>query len=190
MMASSPEEMARTMIDNLPAKTGKSLVEWRRTLEKKKLATHKEMMAFLKGDEGVTHGYANLIAQLVRRESDGGVAPSGDLVAAQYDGPKAGLRPIHDRIVSAVEAFGGDVEIAPKKSYVSLRRKKQFGLIQPSTRTRVDLGINLKGHEASGSLEASGSFNSMVSHRVRISSVEDVDADVIAWLRLAYDAAG
>ena len=189
-MASSPEEMAQTMIDNLPAKTGKSLVEWNAVLKKKGLATHKEMMAFLKGDEGVTHGYANLIAQLARRESDGGVVPVGDLVASQYSGPKAGLRPIHDRLVSAVEALGSDVEVAPKKSYVSLRRKKQFALIQPSTRTRVDLGVNLKGHEASGKLEASGSFNSMVSHRVRISSTEEVDADVIAWLRLAYDAAG
>lgn len=189
-MASSPEDMAQTMIDNLQGKTGKTLPEWTAVLKKEGLATHKEMMAFLKGDQGVTHGYANLIAQLSRRASEGGATPAGDLVSAQYDGAKADLRPIYDRLIAAVKAFGDDVEIAPKKTYVSLRRKKQFGLIQPSTRTRVDVGVNLKGHEAEGRLEVSGSFNSMVSHRVRIATVEEVDPDVVDWLRQAYAAAG
>ncbi|MEM9305400.1 MAG: DUF5655 domain-containing protein, partial [Pseudomonadota bacterium] len=83
-----------------------------------------------------------------------------------------------------------DVELAPKKAYVSLRRQKQFGLIQPSTRTRVDVGINLKGDAPSGRLEASGSFNAMVSHRVRVSSADEVDAELIDWLREAFERAG
>lgn len=189
-MASSPEEMARSMIENLPGKTGKSLPEWLTLLKARGLSTHKDMMAFLKADQGVTHGYANLIAQMARREAEGGPAPAQGLVSAQYDGAKASLRPIYERVIAEVTAFGDDVEIAPKKAYVSLRRKKQFGLIQPSTRTRVDIGINLKGQDPAGRLEASGSFNAMVSHRVRLENVDEVDPDVIAWLRKAYDAAG
>ena len=87
-------------------------------------------------------------------------------------------------------AFGDDVELAPKKTYVSLRRKKQFGLVQPSTATRVDVGLNLEGRATSERLEASGSFNAMVTHRVRLSSAADVDASLLGWLREAYDAAG
>ena len=75
------------------------------------------------------------------------------------------------------------------KSYVSLRRSKQFALVQPSTRTRVDLGINLKGDDPAGRLEASGSFNAMVSHRVRLTEADEVDAEVTGWLREAYDRA-
>ena len=80
--------------------------------------------------------------------------------------------------------------MAPKKTYVSLRRKKQFALIQPSTKTRVDLGINLKGKNPGGRLEASGSFNAMVSHRVRLESPGDVNAEVVGWLKEAFGQAG
>lgn len=81
------------------------------------------------------------------------------------------------------------MEISPKKAYVSLRRSKQFAIIQPSTATRVDVGINLKGHKATDRLEASGSFNSMVSHRVRIADKKEVNKELIGWLREAYDNA-
>jgi hypothetical protein len=113
-----------------------------------------------------------------------------DLVAAQYAGPKAALKPIHDKLIAIVEGFGDGLELAPKKSYVSLRHKKQFGLIQPSTKTRVDLGLVLKGVEPAGRLEASGSFNAMVTHRVRLSSANEVDAAVAGWLKQAFEAAG
>jgi predicted transport protein len=109
-------------------------------------------------------------------------------VAAQYAG-KADLQPIYQRLVTAVRKFGADVEISPKKGYVSLRRSKQFGLVQPSTKTRLDVGINLKGVKPAGRLEASGSFNAMVTHRVRLGAVGDVDAELIGWLKQAYDAA-
>ena len=69
-------------------------------------------------------------------------------------------------------------------AYVSLRRNKQFGLIQPSTKTRVDVGINLKGAKPSGRLEASGSFNSMVSHRVRLSKKKEHPGLLAIWMRM------
>ena len=87
-----------------------------------------------------------------------------------------------------IEKFGKDIEVAPKKAYVSLRRNKQFAIIQPTTKTRVDVGINLKGVPSTDRLEDSGSFNSMVSHRVRLESKQDVDAELRKWLKQAYDA--
>jgi predicted transport protein len=92
--------------------------------------------------------------------------------------------------MAAVAKLGKDVEVAPKKAYVSLRRAKQFALIQPSTKTRVDVGIQLKDAAPSGRLEASGSFNSMVSHRVRVGAVGEVDKELVGWLKEAYEAAG
>jgi predicted transport protein len=110
-------------------------------------------------------------------------------VAAQYSGAKAGLRPVYDALEKKIRAFGQDVELAPKKAYVSLRRSKQFGLLQPSTATRLDVGLNLKNAPAKGRLEASGSFNSMCTHRVRVETVKDVDAELVSWLKEAYDRA-
>ena len=96
----------------------------------------------------------------------------------------------YDAVVKAVESFGKDAEIAPKKAYVSFRRKKQFAIVQPSTATRVDIGINLPGAPPTDRLEASGSFNSMVSHRVRLTDAKQVNAELKKWLKAAYEGAG
>jgi hypothetical protein len=178
------------MIANLPAKTGKSLPEWLAVIRASKRTRHGEIVKLLKEEHGVTHGYANQIALQALRPADAPDPGSDGLVDAQYAGTKAPLRPIYDALVVLVRKLGNDVEIAPKKGYVSLRRSKQFALIQPSTATRVDVGITLKGQAPTARLEASGSFNAMVSHRVRVSSLGNVDAELAGWLRRAYDAAG
>lgn len=179
---------AQTMLDNIPEKTGKSLDQWKSILRKSKLEKHGEMMKLLKSDHGVTHGFANLIVHQFREPSSGG-DKSTDLITDQYKGAKADLRPIYDAVIKIVTSFGKDVDVSPKKTYVSLRRSKQFALIQPSTRDRVDIGINLKGKAAKGRLEKSGSFNAMVSHRVRVTAAKDVNAELKKWLRNAYEAA-
>lgn len=186
-MAKSPEEMAATMIANLQEKTGKSLEQWVALARESGLGKHGEIVKHLKGEHGLTHGYANLVA-MKTLEPAAGAAGGDDLVAAQYSGRKAGLRPVYDGLIAAVTRFGEDVEVAPKKSYVSLRRARQFALIQPSTATRVDVGIQLKGVPPQGRLEASGSFNAMVSHRVRLDDASQLDAQLVGWLRQAYEA--
>jgi predicted transport protein len=178
------------MIRGLEAKTGRSLEEWLKVAKRSGLEKHGQIVAFLKEKHGVTHGYANLVAHSALKSDAVSVAAEGvDLVAAQYAGAKAPLRPLYDALAARVQAFGKDVELAPKKAYVSLRRSKQFGLLQPSTATRVDVGLNLKGVPAKGRLEASGSFNSMCTHRVRIESTGEIDAELLSWLKQAYDRA-
>jgi predicted transport protein len=185
-MAREVDAATATMIANLEEKTGRSLDAWIGAARASGIGKHGELVKHLKAEHGLTHGYANLVALYSRGY---GEESGEDLVAAQYAGDKAGLRPIYEAVVAAVRAFGDDVEIAPKKGSVSLRRSKQFALVQPSTKTRVDLGIQLKGVEPQGRLEASGSFSAMVSHRIRLESAADVDDEVIGWLRRAYDAA-
>lgn len=181
-------DAAQTMLANVPAKTGKTLAQWHKLLGGAKLEKHGEMMKLLKGGHGVSHGFANLIVMTFRDAIAGG-SDEADLVAAQYAGAKAPLREIYSALIDCISGFGKDVEIAPKKSYVSLRRNKQFALIQPSTRTRVDVGINLPGNAAGKRLEASGSFNAMVSHRVRLESTKDINAELKRWLKSAYEQA-
>jgi Domain of unknown function (DUF5655)/Domain of unknown function (DUF4287) len=188
-MAKSPEEMKAAMIAGLRDKTGKPLGEWLQILRSSKLAKHKEFMTLLKTEYGLTHGFANMIA-LQALNSDSHTAKDTDsLVDTQYTGAKAALRPIYDAILTAVKKFGTDVEISPKKAYVSLRRRKQFAIVQPSTGTRVDVGINLRGFEPEARLESSGSFNAMVSHRVRVSKPAEVDKELVGWLKKAYEEA-
>ena len=187
-MAKSPQEMKAAMIASLSEKTGKSLDQWLTILRVSKLSKHKEFVTLLKTSHGLTHGFANMIA-LQALNSDSQTADDTDaLVNAQYSGPKAALRPIYDAILAAIGKFGKDVEVSPKKAYVSVRRNKQFAILQPSTAMRLDVGIQLKNTEPAGRLEASGSFNAMVSHRVRVANLSDVDKQLLGWLKTAYDA--
>ena len=185
-MNKRPEEALAGMIANLKEKTGKSLDEWAGIIAKAKLAKHGDIMKFLKGEHGVSHGYANQIALNVLKAP---TTSNADPVEEMYSGKKAPLKPIHDALLKKISAFGPDVDLAPKKGYVSVRRSKQFAIIQPSTADRLDLGIQLKGKKPTDRLEPSGSFNAMLSHRVRLSSVKDVDAELIAWLKEAYSSA-
>lgn len=150
-------------------------------------AKHGEILKWLKEKHGIGHGYANFLAQEALKGDDSGTDDA--LLEAQFGGAKAELKPLYDQIVKLVSGFGDDVEIAPKKSNVSLRRSKQFALLQPSTATRLDVGLILKGVEPEGRLEASGSFNAMFTHRVRVSSKKDIDTELAGWLRDAYSQA-
>ena len=184
------DDATATMIRNLEEKTGKNLDQWVALVQKLGDKKHGEVVAHLKEKHGLGHGYANLIVHA----SKGGLAPADAagadaLVASQFAGDKAGLRPIYDRLLAEIQKFGTDVEVAPKKANVSIRRAKQFAILQPSTKTRFDVGINLKGAPAKGRLEASGSFSAMVSHRVRLESATEVDRELVGWLKQAYDAA-
>lgn len=181
-------DMWRTVDSGLVKHTGRGLDAWVALARATGIDRHKALVDHLKAKEGLTHGYANSVA-LKTFGSDASAIGEDALMAAMFAGPKEALRPIHDRLVAIVSGFGGDVALSPKKGYVSVRRSKQFAILQPSTKDRYDLGLNLKGVAPEGRLEASGSFNAMVSHRVRLHGIDEVDGAVEAWLRDAYERA-
>ena len=178
-----------TMIANLERITGKPFDAWLATARATGIAKPKALLDHLKAEHGLTHGYANFVA-LKALKSDSGSQDAADLAEQMFAGPKTAIRPVFDAVMAEVASLGGDVEPAQKKGYLSLRRKKQFALVQPSTKDRVDLGLILKGVAPAGRLEASGSFNAMVTHRVRLATTAEVDGEIEAWLKAAYDAAG
>lgn len=184
-MASVADAIA-TMEKNIAEQTGKSVAQWVALARKTGFAKHGEILKWLKAEHGIGHGYANHLAKQALKDEDNDEA---DLVAAQYAGKKGGLMPLYLALVKAASVLGPDVEIAPKKNNVSIRRNKQFALFQASTADRIDVGLILKGVEPDGRLEASGSFNAMFTHRVRISSEKEIDRQFKAWLKQAYSAA-
>ena len=189
------EEGLQALIRNIEAQYGKSLDEWMALVKASGKTKHSEIISMLKTDYAMTHGSANRIALIARGADAASIAKdaaarNSDPVTELYSGAKAGLKPLHDRIMAIIESFGDDIEVAPKKGYVSIRRKKQFCMIQPTTATRIDVGIILKETEAAGKLELSGSFNSMFSHRVRVGNLEDASEDLANWLKRAYEQAG
>ena len=178
------DKALQTMIANMPEKTGKSLDQWKALLKSKTFEKHSQAVKFLKEEHGVTHGFANTIVTLSKNEA----TSDKDLVINQYKGKEA-LLPIYKTLVEVITPFGDDVKVVPKKTGVSLVRNKQFALIKPATKTRIDLGLKLKDKPLTERLENSGPFGTMCTHRVKITSIEDVNAELIAWLQEAYEKA-
>ena len=186
------EDARRTQLRNIEAQYGRSMSAWSALIRANGLTKHGDIITWLKSEHGMTHGNANVVALLARGAGqDEGADPAtvDARITEMFAGPKAAQRTIYDRVIEVLEGFGGEVEVAPKRGYVSLRRRKQFAMLQPAA-ARADLGLILPGLPAVGRLELVGSSNAMFTHRVRLSSVEEVDRDVEGWLRTAYDAAG
>jgi hypothetical protein len=180
-----------TQLANIQKKTGKSLAELYAWLKATGLGKHGELRDAAKTKLALGHGDANTLVTLYLRATGAAAAPAASAGAAVdeiYAGAKAPLRPIHDRVMAAIEAFG-PFEIAPKKGYLSLRRKKQFAMVGPATKTQVEVGLNAKGLAAKGRLVAVPP-GGMCQYKVRVGSPAEVDAELTSWIRAAYDAAG
>jgi len=177
------------MIENLYKNTGKTLEQWIAIVKKENFEKHGQIVNFLKEKHSFTHGFANLIALKSKAPDIGEDANTDDLIEKQYIG-KEQFKPIYQKLIAEIQRFGKDIEIAPKKSYVSLRRKKQFALLQPVSKTRYEIGIILKNQPAKGKLEAITTANAMCTHKINLSGEKDIDKEVIQWLKSAYDNAG
>jgi len=175
------DKALQTMITNMPEKTGKSLDQWKLILKEKSFAKHSEAVKFLKEEHQVTHGFANTIVALSKDQNE----TTDDLIQNQYKG-KESLLPIYEKLLSVVKSFGDDVTVTPKKTSVSIIRKRQFALIKPATKTRIDLGLKIKDKPTTDRLENSGPFGTMCTHRVKLSNEGEVDNELVAWLEEAY----
>lgn len=190
---SSLDQAVAAQLQNIQTKTGKSLAELSELIRQSGLSKHSEIRAMLMNEVGLGYGDANALVHYALQSDGQRAAEAAGLSEAAvldgiYAGGKAELRPIHDRLMEAIVGFG-PFEIAPKKGYVSLRRKKQFAMIGPGAKMRVDLGMNVKdlaSHERLVEMPAGG----MCNYTVRLSDPAEVDEELIAWVKQAYDSAG
>lgn len=190
---STVQQAQATQLKNIQTKTGKSLAELDQLAQASGLTKHSELRELFKRELGLGHGDANaLVHALVNPDSERAAQAQGtppDMVLDElYAGPKADLRPIHDKLMRAINTFG-DFEIAPKKGYISLRRKKQFAMIGPATKTQVEVGLNAKDLPTAKRLTVLPP-GGMCNYKVRLAEPGEVDDELITWLQQAYANAG
>ncbi|MCX6080860.1 MAG: DUF5655 domain-containing protein [Chloroflexi bacterium] len=190
---SSLEKAVQTQIDNIQKKTGKSFDELIALIHASGLSKHAEIRDMVKRELMLGYGDANALVHAVFQSDGTRAAAASGLSAAAvldqlYSGPKVVLRPIHDALMAEIVKFG-EFESLPKKSYVSLRRKKQFAMIGPATNTRVELGLNHKslGPDPRLLQQPDGSMCNFI---VRLSDVGQVDSVLSGWLKAAFESAG
>jgi hypothetical protein len=187
--------MVQKWIAELPDKTGRSLEEWLKLVREEGPAGEKEQRDWLKKEHGLGTNSAWWIAE--RAAGKGGedddpesyLRAAATWVEAMYAGPKAGLRPLHDRLLQLGRGLGPDVRVCPCKTIVPLYRQHVFAQIKPSTRTRIDLGLALGDTKAAGRLVDTGGLakGDRITHRIPITALADIDGEVERWLKMAYD---
>lgn len=183
---SSIDQQIANQIANIERSTGRTLAQWMALISSSGLEKHGQVVAWLKSEHGITHGNANLLAVKAREAAVGGAPADEELVDSHYAGRNADLRPLYDRVISTVNGLGPDVELAPKKTYVSLRRKKQFATVGPAA-GQLEVCLNLPGKPAADRLKPT---TGMATHKLRISDAAGLDDELRDWLREAYDRAG
>lgn len=177
------------MMDNILKNTGKTFEYWLNLVKKKGYAKHGEIIKFLKDEHGFTHGYANLVAHKSKGSDAGSSGDTELLIDKQYKG-KEHFKPLYDSLIAEINRFGNDIEVAPKNAYVSLRRKKQFAILQPATKSRFEVQLILKGQEPKGMLESIATPNAMCTHKINLDEKGKVSKEILGWLKAAYDKAG
>ena len=190
---SSVERAKATQIANIQKKTGKSLDELTNLIQSSGLSKHGELRNMLMEKLGLGFGDATNLVHFVLKTDMEIAAKEKELSTADvlddiYSGPKVSLRPIYEKLISSIQQFG-EFEIAPKKGYVSLRRKRQFAMLGPASNTQFELGINVKNLETDERLVEQPA-GSMCNYKVRITNADQVDEIVVSWVRRAYQAAG
>ncbi len=187
------DKAVATQIANIEKKTGRTLEQLRKAIAACGRSKHGEIRSWAMETFGLGHGDANTLTHVALR-SDGASAAkakgadAADVLAEIYSGKKAHQRPIHEKLMAAIAGFG-EFEIAPKKGYVSLRRKKQFAMLGPKTNDRFELGLNLKEEVKDARVKALPP-GGMCQYVVPLTSADEVDAKLIAIVRRAYEAAG
>jgi hypothetical protein len=187
------EKARETQLHNIESKTGKSLSQLRALVEQSGLSRHGEIRQMLISKLGLGYGDANALAQFALQAGGDSAAPAKNVstdavIEALYADREPPLRSIHDRLMAVIQQFG-PYEIAPKKGYVSLRRKRQFAMIGPASKGRVEVGLNMKGVEATARL-LSQPAGGMCQYKVYLTTVAEVDKDLIGWMKQAYDGSG
>jgi hypothetical protein len=187
---SSLDKAMQTQLDNIQKKTGKSLAELTDVIRKSGLTKHGQIRDYLKRELGLGHGDANALVHAVL-QSDGQRAAEGKNEGAIlddiYSGAKAHMRPIHEKLMKEIHKLG-EFELVPKKGYVSLRRKRQFVMIGPKTNTRFEVGINAKDLKKNARL-LEQPRGSMCNYIVNLTNPQEVDSELVAWIKSAYEGA-
>lgn len=186
---SATDKALQTQLANIETRTGKTHKQLFAVLKKAGLAKHGEMVKFLKDELSMGHGDANTLVHVYRAQAEAKPvsAPGSDPLDAIYQGAKEPLRVLHDAVMAKIEKLG-EFEVAPKKAYLSLRRKKQFAMVGPGTKGRLEIGINWKDGEGTDRLVAQKA-GGMCHFKVWLTKKSEVDKELLGWLKQAFDAA-
>ena len=182
-----PVAARANQLRNIEARTGQTCAQLCALISSSGLAKVGEQRTMLMQAPGLSYGDANTVALMAKDAALPAAPADADPLDAIYSGAKAPLRALHQQLMLAIQALG-PFETAPKKTCVSLRRKKQFAMLGPATQSQLELGLNTKALPAATRLKVQPP-GAMCSCTVRLAGPAEIDSELLGWVRSAYDAA-
>ncbi len=187
--------MTQKWIGELKQKTGRSLEEWLAHIKKAGPKVETERRAWLKEKYGLGTNTAWWLAERAEGKGEESSDPDRYLEKAESDvekmfsGGKAKLRQLYDALLKLGLKTGKEAKACPCQTIVPLYRNHVFAQIKPTTQTRIDMGFALGDMKPSGRLIDTGGFakKDRITHRIAITSKDDIDDEVKHWLKVAYD---
>jgi len=180
------QEMRHQEIKWLIERTGEGLETWNAHVRESGTADEASLRAWL-SDKGVT-GYPAMLLVMERfGYPDYLQASAEDLIENQY-ADRPATRPIYDALLALLQEVG-EIEVQARKTYVAfLTPKRTFGALVPTTKSRSDLGLRLAPTtHASGRVEPAKGFpQSSVTHKIGLTSADDIDDEVLGWIKRSY----
>ena len=187
--------MTQKWVTELKQKTGRTLEEWLAHIKKAGPKEETERRAWLKEKHGLGTNTASWLAERAEGKGEEASDPDRYLEAAERDvekmfsGGKAKLRPLYDALLKLGLKTGKEAKACPCQTIVPLYRNHVFAQIKPATQTRIDMGFALGDMKPTGRLIDTGGYakKDRITHRIPITSREDIDDEVKHWLKVAYD---
>src|ERR1700722_13989464 len=181
-MSHSWKEMREWAASLLLTRTGQDVTVWNRRVAAARLGDEQALRTWL-DSQGVT-GYGQALLVWERfGYPDFLTAEGEELIAGQYaDRPQ--LRSVLDAVLAALPAVG-PATVQARKTFVSLvTPRRTFAVVQAATKSRVDLGLRLDQENPGGRLLPARDLGAATA-RIPLTRPEDVDAEVLGWLRRA-----
>ena len=186
------DQASKTQYTNILAQINLSIEEVRQIMAHSGLEKHSELRQLFIDQLGLTYGNANALVAFARM-SDAQLAGEittnlDEVLAAIYTKTKAPLLPLHQAVMEKIHQLGA-FEISPKKTYLSLRRKKQFAMVGPASKGRLEVGLNSK-HLIGSQRLTEQKPGGMCQFKVYLTTPEEIDAELLGWVQAAFDEAG
>ena len=169
----------------LEQETGKTLDEWIEIARGCPETTHKKRLLWLKKGHGLGNNRASTVLSAAF-ESDLSWDKSGALLDALWKNPE--LRDIYDAIEAIALSLGEDVVVGPRNSFAGFSRNYQFAAARP-VGGKVRLGLALDPTEFNlEESKKSDSWSSRLKSVVIVSNIDDVNDDLKARLKTAWES--
>jgi Domain of unknown function (DUF5655)/Domain of unknown function (DUF4287) len=187
---------AQAMLSSVEARTGTPLDEWLALAQASGHLENKPMIAWLRAEKGLGGPTAMAIASKAlghNEDFDAGAylkrAPSK--IDQQYQGKKIALRPLADALFASLDGLGDDVGASPCKTFVPFYRHHVFAQIKAATQKRIDVGLALARYDGDippcVTSTGGAAKGDRITHRIAVTAPEDIDSDLIHWIKTAYE---